>query len=741
MKPRSKTKRILAGLKAPEFVGREGEIARLMAHCRGEGRSNAFVVLAAPGVGSSELLRQVYDRLFHEQREIIPFYFEFRITDKTARSAARRFLSEFLLQTVAFRRNDAAIIGSSPEIGELAELAMPEDGPWIDRLVETLLRENSGNKDRSFVKHCLSSPVRAASFGAKTCVIIDAAHVAAKLEGGETMLDDMRDIAANSPMPIVISGLRRQLFAETRFETIHVEELPFRDLGSMTEKLAGRHSVTLNGQARDLIAVQMSGNAAHIASVMRAASGLELLTFEQFEQFYTDEIFGGRIGRSLDAIFDRAIPDREAQMCLLRPMAATLDASNGRLPVAYWRKQSALSETVFNTAIRELHAHEIVNLSSGSIEIDPANTVICDYIYSRVRLEIDAEPRALAVGEALTATIRRAPRLMARHYRQSSSIGLRELMRTFDGRQISPAVIDYGRFKTQYKGADDEKILKALKEDNDRMALPQIVYSAHTAGFYPHLAELCEKQRSAIAIGFEDANDKVETAWIAAEIESKLEATGELAQFWCDRLEMAAETSNLENYRVWLIAPEGFNDDALKILAERNAYGSSRKQVALLTSILNANVEVAAAPSGDEYEFVVPMGDDTEMIAANTIEDIAKRHDFPQKAINQIKTAVVEACINAAEHSLSPDKKIYQKFNVDGDKLTITISNRGLRLADAEGQNRLRERAATSDNPTDPSNQRRGWGLKLMKGLMDDVRIDQTDDGTQITMVKLLKTA
>jgi anti-sigma regulatory factor (Ser/Thr protein kinase) len=31
---------------------------------------------------------------------------------------------------------------------------------------------------------------------------------------------------------------------------------------------------------------------------------------------------------------------------------------------------------------------------------------------------------------------------------------------------------------------------------------------------------------------------------------------------------------------------------------------------------------------------------------------------------------------------------------------------------------------------------RRGWGLKLIEGLMDEVHLDDTDDGTRITMVK-----
>ena len=128
--------------------------------------------------------------------------------------------------------------------------------------------------------------------------------------------------------------------------------------------------------------------------------------------------------------------------------------------------------------------------------------------------------------------------------------------------------------------------------------------------------------------------------------------------------------------------------------------------------------------AADEYEIVVPMGEDTEIVAARTIEDIAKRYDIPQKTINQIKTAVVEACINASEHSLSPDQKIYQKFSVDSDTITISIYNRGLRLTDKKPKAK------------DDDEGRRGWGLKLMQGLMDDVRIEQTDDGTRITMVK-----
>jgi anti-sigma regulatory factor (Ser/Thr protein kinase) len=36
---------------------------------------------------------------------------------------------------------------------------------------------------------------------------------------------------------------------------------------------------------------------------------------------------------------------------------------------------------------------------------------------------------------------------------------------------------------------------------------------------------------------------------------------------------------------------------------------------------------------------------------------------------------------------------------------------------------------------------RRGWGLKLMKTLMDEVHFEETDDGTSISMTKYLTPA
>ena len=724
-------KKIFADCGAGEFTGRAAEFERLLRHARSEGNGHGLILLSTPNAGSTELLRQVYDHLFFDHADVIPFYFEIRASDETALGAALRFLREFLLQTVAFRRNDIKILDSSPEICEIAELAVPADGYWIDRLVETCHSDSKLNDDRSFIRNCLSAPLRAAGHAARSFVMIDSLHAACQLVGGDLLIDDLRDIFGRSSVPFVFAGYRRFLFAKMPFETMPVEPLSFADGGALATRLSAKTSVAINDQTRDLIAVQLAGNVGLITSLFASAAekGDALDSFERVEQSYTDEIFGGRIARYFDAIFDRILPDPELQNRVLRLLTESMNAIDGKIPLGYWKKHAGLNGAQFDAMLDGLNCHEIISIESGAVRLDSTDGVLGDYIRGRIQLEVNGVTRALVIGETLAANLKRAPDLMARFYRGRAAIGLRKLLQAFDGRQVSSALIDYGRFRAELKGANDEKILKALKEDNEKINLPQIVYTAHAAAFYPELGELIDAERSAVAFGFDGSGEKNQIVWIAAEINSKLEATGDLAEFWCDRLEMVAVHCNFSRFRLWLVAPEGFTPDALTVLRERNAFGSSRKQAELLAGILNAKISIPSEPTANEYEIVVPMGEDTEMISAHAIEDIAKRHGFPAKTINQIKTALVEACINAAEHSLSPDRKIYQKFIVTDEKIVITVANRGVRLAHKTAFEIV------------PDEGRRGWGLKLMKGLMDDVKIEETDDGTRITMTKFIKSA
>ena len=197
-------------------------------------------------------------------------------------------------------------------------------------------------------------------------------------------------------------------------------------------------------------------------------------------------------------------------------------------------------------------------------------------------------------------------------------------------------------------------------------------------------------------------------------------------------------TFGLPQNAMWLLANEGFSAEATELLRARRAHGSSRQQFELLASRLSASIaEPQLAEATNEFAFTFPMGGDNELLAATTVEQVARRLNFTAEAINQIKTAVVEACINASEHSLSPDRKISQRFQVESDRLVITISSRGVLPANIAGA--TEGESATAKKEGGASDDRRGWGLKLIQTLMDEVEFERVDEGTSLRMTKYLR--
>ena len=726
-------KRILSAVSAENFIGKTSELDILLAQAKGESKTKALVLLSAPALGASELLRQTFDQIFYEAGEIIPFYFALKKSDKTAKQCAIRFLQTFISQTVAFRRQDTKILDAAPDVCELAQISLPSDGVWIDRLIENCRNDSNLNDECAFVRNCLSAPLRAAAHNAKVFVIVDDLHEAEHFTGEIDFIEELKEIYSRSNVNFVFAGHRRFVFEkfEGNCETLELQPLSFTEAGFLAENLAEKFNVQINEQTRDLMATQFGGNPKFIKFIFQAASekANNLDSFQRVQKIYADELFGGRIGRFYDRIFDEIAPKTDTQKSFSGLLFDALSVEREKSAIEFWEKRSGLSAEDFHRAIRRLNSNEIVRVSSNLVEVMSETSVLQDYIKARFRLETIEENRASVVGEMLSEFLKRAPLTMAKLYRRGSAIGLRELLSVFDCQETPLALLDYASFKEKYKGTEDTEIFGNLENETAKIVLPQIVYTAHTVAFYPPLAQFAEKERSAVALGFEESvyTDDGEIVWLAAEIDAKLEATKELTEFWCDRLEMVALMCNFPKNQLWLVAPEGFSDEALEVLRLRNAFGSSKKQVELLINFLKAEDAIGKKPNANEYEMIVPMGEDTELIAAQTVEEIARRHHFAPKAINQIKTALVEACINATEHSLSPDRKIYQKFAVENDKIVITISNRGLRFADKTAQE------------ITPDEGRRGWGLRLMKTLMDEVKLEQTDDGTRISMTKYLR--
>jgi serine/threonine-protein kinase RsbW len=311
-------------------------------------------------------------------------------------------------------------------------------------------------------------------------------------------------------------------------------------------------------------------------------------------------------------------------------------------------------------------------------------------------------------------------------------------MAGFDAQLVPSVLLDHEKFKEKYRGLAADEIAAGIDSEADVVRLPQVFHTATGSSFRRQLSQLIDDESCVVAHSFEggayiDANEVV---WLAVQLESKLQVDRELAEVWCRRLESLASSCGFARIRILLFSTEGFSDEASAVLNEHDAYGLSRQQFDLLAARLGDLSPLRTTSEPNEYVAILPMGEDNELLAANMVEQIARRYNFGPEAINQIKTAIVEACINAAEHSLSPDRKIYQRFRFDDDKLVITISSRGV----VPPRQNLGQGTKPSEEQ-ELADERRGWGLKLIRSLMDEVEFEQVDDGTSLRMTKYLRPA
>ena len=132
--------------------------------------------------------------------------------------------------------------------------------------------------------------------------------------------------------------------------------------------------------------------------------------------------------------------------------------------------------------------------------------------------------------------------------------------------------------------------------------------------------------------------------------------------------------------------------------------------------------------SNPTVELTLPVMQDMELAATKTAEVIAKRMDLDGEKTDEISMALIEACINAFEHSKSKDN-IFIQYIIDPEKLIIKVGDKGIGFdAEVVAIPKIVEKL-NSDN-------KRGWGLQLMKELMDTVEFQSSEDGTTVTITK-----
>ena len=114
-----------------------------------------------------------------------------------------------------------------------------------------------------------------------------------------------------------------------------------------------------------------------------------------------------------------------------------------------------------------------------------------------------------------------------------------------------------------------------------------------------------------------------------------------------------------------------------------------------------------------EVTLALPMAPQMELEASKTATAIAESIRMSPDRIDEVRMAVVEACIKALEHSQAPDREVFVTFQVLGDidpeKLRILVHDNGVGFS-PEGR----------EEPTMAGKlkavRKRGWGSRSSRG-------------------------
>ena len=126
---------------------------------------------------------------------------------------------------------------------------------------------------------------------------------------------------------------------------------------------------------------------------------------------------------------------------------------------------------------------------------------------------------------------------------------------------------------------------------------------------------------------------------------------------------------------------------------------------------------------GGKIELHIPSVPGAEKSAMERAAEVARRMGFSDDRVEDLKTAVAEACINAMEHGNKMDANT--KVGV-----TLTVTEKNLQVDVRDQGKGVGEVAAPDiDEKMEGTEKARGWGIFLIRGLMDEVQFGSSPEG------------
>ena len=732
---------VLPGALPPElFFGRSEVLGRLRRDARallaGNGRSRALVARA--GSGKTELLRQWHGRLFGEG-EVLPLWCPVPGEGRGSSALAADLLAQIALQALAFKRRDPALLARTMPLQEIAEglhATWPAGGALLAESASRLEALPAG-ADHLALAAMLPHRLASQTGTPILCLLDDADNLSAVASSGRWPAE----AAASMLAPLLLAfdeeaNLARTFGPRDAAALVTVERLAplSADAASrLARHLARARGVDLEEAAAEALVREAAGSPFYLGALVRALAEAEGSGPEAVLRAAAAAAFEGETARYWLDRLSRAIPDRRVRVVALELLAFCLREGEGTLDAGRLAGLMLKPEPEIETALAALSRAGVLRVDCRRVSLDP-DPVFREVVTSLYRRDFGSAAPAFIAAALAAEKIRRAPQARRDDRRRTVRAELQGLLERWNGQRVPAVLFDAPQYRARLGGQPAAEQARLLAEETERLTLPRVisVASGRVGGRSAPLG--LEVDALAWALLQSVEGTETDAVWVVRELAGGAGCEDQLERFAREAAALQS-AGDLPDGRLtlWAILAAPLDPAGERCAARLHLATSTGQQLEALGTILGRPVSLppplllAPAPPTVELELIIPRVTDIELVAARALEQLAENLDIDAAEIGKLKMALVEACINAFEHGGERAGRVRVVFAAGAGRLSMRVENRGRPLA------ALPPLAAAGREAGG-----RGWGLTLIRELVDEVSLEPREDGVSLLMVKRL---
>ena len=731
-----------------EFFGREAELTALL-RVGLEGRTGigaSVLIYGPPNIGKSSLLLKTKSDLqsLPEGTALprpFPFYYSFSKILSHPLALSQHFLQEYMWQLLVF-------LGEEPRAAFDPE-AMCEGlgGHGIAGCRDFVAahRKFSDTGDGlSALANAFSFPFTTGGKEFYPVFLLDDFQYTIKLQNipDGAIFSILRPYIKSGHFPMIVSGsspghvtssLKREgLFGS--FQLIEVGGLAPDASARMWASLFEKRQIRMP----DHLLPRAAERLGHVPIYQRMFT--EDLSFRNaqvnddvdFENMYALSVTEGKLNRYWREFFENSFPARSQRARAIRFLKRVLC---DRFPIDSYEGALSLMGAPPEEGVDILSALEFKGLIKSDFEhIDfVSDPVLADFLYWAFERGVLGRSPSQTAAAIVQAKLSRAALESGGGEREKRAATAKELMRRWDCREVPAVLFDFGRFREKYGGKGLFEVVIGLGEEMDKVRLPKI--SSVSTGYRTRRGA-ARFDFDLVGYGFRDADFSEENLviWAVDVCVERTLSKPEVEHFE-NRCRLLSIEKGLreEQLRKWILFEGSVEPAALEAAARFGIHLTHGSQVRLFLNVFGME-EIERTPPRPpapeppaqdrplEFELVLPIKAETEVVAARVAEEVAGYASLDKDSVDRVKMAIIEACINAFEHGGVESGKVRLRYILSPGKIEIFVQDEG--------------KGFRPDRKESESRRNRGWGLKLIRELVDDVEVATGETGTTVRMVK-----